>query len=131
MGGGYTVFSCSSCGFGNGFYVGVGKSCKTLKDVIGKIHPKRRSKIIDILENHSVHESNLERRIYLCERCGESRNSFWVRIVYDDDQIYETQFKCDRCHMTMVNIGEQIRKTKVCPCCRSDNLNCIDGLLWD
>ena len=131
MGAGYTVFSCSSCGFGNGFYVGVGKSYKTLKDAIGKVHPKRRSMILELLDKHTVHDSDFEHRIYLCEQCGESRNSFWVRIVYDDDQNYETEFRCNRCNKDMVNISDQIHHTKTCPCCGSDNLSCAEGLLWD
>lgn len=131
MGAGYTVFSCSSCGFGKGFYVGVGKSCKTLEDVICKVHPKRRSKIIDILKNHSVHESYFEHRIYLCNSCGENRNSFWVRIIYDDDRVFETRFKCDKCHKTMLDISNQVKLTKTCPCCGSDYLSFAEGLLWD
>jgi hypothetical protein len=131
MGAGYTVFSCSSCGFGNGFYVGVGKSCKTLKDAIDRLHPRRRSKILELLNDHTVHESDFEHRIYLCEDCGESRNSFWVSIVYDDDRIFETRFKCDRCNKTMVNISDQIKINKTCPCCGSDHLSCTEGLLWD
>lgn len=131
MGTGYTVVSCSSCGFGNGFYVGLGKSHKTLEDVIAKVHPKRRSKIIELLEKHTVRETDFEHRIYLCEQCGESRNSLWVKILYDNDQIYETQFKCDRCNKAMVNISGQIKESKACPCCGSDNLSYAEGLLWD
>jgi len=131
MGAGYTVISCSSCGFGNGFYVGVGKSCKTLEDAISKVHPRRRSKILDLLDQHTVHEADFEHRIYLCEQCGEGRNVFWVKIIYDDDQIYETEYRCDRCHKTMVNISEQIKESKTCPYCGSDNLRCVEGLLWD
>ena len=131
MGAGYTVFSCSSCGFGKGFYVGVGKSCKSLKGALGKVHPRRRSKIIDILESHKVHESYFEHRIYLCEGCGESRNPLWLRIIYDDDQVYETEFRCDRCQKTMLNISDQVKQTKTCPCCGSDNLSCAEDMLWD
>jgi DNA-directed RNA polymerase subunit RPC12/RpoP len=131
MGAGYTVYSCSSCGFGNGFYVGVGRSYKTLQDVIAKVHPKRRSTILEILDKHKIHEADFEHRIYLCEQCGDPRNVFWVRIVYDDDQIYETQFKCVRCHKTMVNLSDQIQQTKSCPLCGSGNLSCVEGLLWE
>ena len=87
--------------------------------------------ILELLDKHKVHESNFEHRINLCEQCGESRNSFWVRIIYDDDQIYETEFKCDRCHKTMVNISDQIKGSKTCPCCGSENLSCAEVLLWD
>ena len=131
MGAGYTVVSCSSCGFGNGYYIGVGKSYKTLQDAIDKIQPKRRSKVIELLEKHTVLETDFEHRIYLCERCGESRNSFWVKIVYDDDQVYETESRCNKCNQAMVNISDQIKDNKVCPYCGSDNLICADGLLWD
>ena len=51
MGGGYTVFSCSSCGFGSGFYVGLGKSFETFKDVLVKVHPKRRLKVLELLDD--------------------------------------------------------------------------------
>ena len=131
MGAGYTVYSCSSCGFGSGFYVGLSNSINTLKDVLVKVHPKRRSKILELLDKHTVHEADFEHRIYLCEQCGEVRNPFWVKIVYDDNQIYETQFKCVRCHKTMLNITDQIKKNKACPCCGSDNLRYAEDLLWD
>lgn len=131
MGGGYTVFSCSSCGFGSGFYVGVGKSIETLRDALVKVHPKRRSKILALIETHIVHKADFEHRIYRCEQCTEVRNPFWVKIVYDNDRIYETRFTCASCHKTMVNITDQIKSNKACPCCGSDNLSYAEGLLWD
>ena len=131
MGGGYTVFSCSSCGFGSGFYVGVSKSIKTLKDALVKVHPKRRLKVFELLDDHTVHDADFEHRIYLCQHCGDVRNPFWVKIVFDDDSIYETEFKCVRCHNAMVNVTDQIKQSKACPCCGSDKMSYAEGLLWD
>ena len=84
--------------------------------------------------NHPERETPyicMKHQIYLCEECGDFRNVFWVRIIYDDDQIYETQFNCVSCHKPMVNLSDQIQQTKCCPLCGSDHLSCLDGLLWD
>ena len=131
MGEGYVV-SCDRCGFGQHFMVGVGMEYYSLEAVIDLIHPKRRSKVLKLLHECTVHETDYEYRIYRCEVCGNLRSAFWAKIVHDDDEIYETQFLCGECRKPMEQISNPLQlKTKPCPSCGENKLHVAEDMLWD
>ena len=122
MGFGFAI-SCGSCGFEKCFVVGTGPKYSSLKAAIDQLHHMRGPKVLELVNEHEVHETDFDHRIYHCRSCGQLRNSFWVRIVYDDDQVYETHFLCGKGHRPMKPIREYCQLTKIpCPCCNANKL---------
>ena len=110
--------SCNFCGFEDHFKVGVGFMYQSLEDVIDLIHPERHPQALKLLKKHKVRETVYERRIYRCERCGQLRNVFWVKIMYDDKEIYETDFQCGECQKHMLRINDPLQiNSYPCPSC--------------
>ena len=104
----------------------------SLEAVINKIHHKRRPKVLSILNDHEVHETEYEHRIFVCPKCGNLRDAFWAKIVYDDDEVYETEFKCKGCNRIMKPVREPIMlKGKRCPTCGEMGLHVQEDMLWD
>lgn len=131
MGNGYAV-SCDNCGFDKRFIVGTGNRHSSLEAVIDQIHHMRRTKVLKLLNEHTVHETGYEHRIYRCECCGQLRNSFWAKIVYDDDEVYETNFQCGKCHKPMTNMSDHNQlRNESCPCCGNKKLRVVEDLLLD
>ena len=120
--------SCRSCGFQKLFLVGVGMGYHSLEAVIDRLHYMRRSRVLTLLKEHTVHETKYEHRIYRCDRCGQLRNSFWTKIIYDDDLIYETHFQCGKCQKRMVNISARHQiDGESCPCCGQKKLQVLEN----
>ena len=131
MGSGYSV-SCRSCGLDRHFTVGVGMNYSSLSEVLNLIHHSRRQKVLKILNDHEVHETDYEHRIFECPHCENLRSAFWAKIVYDNDQIYETEFMCRDCNKRMEPVmdPEQLRGNR-CPICGERGLNVTEDMLWD
>jgi DNA-directed RNA polymerase subunit RPC12/RpoP len=131
MGEGYSV-SCSSCGFAQHFTVGVGMMYSSLDQVINLLHYTRRKKVLGILNDHEVHETDYEHRIFECPKCENLRGAFWAKIFYDNDQTYETEFICRECNKRMEPVLEpkQLRGNR-CPNCGERRLNITEDILWD
>jgi hypothetical protein len=59
---------CSNCRFEKHFSVGIGFRHYALEAVIDLIHPRIRKRVLKLLHEHEVHETDYEHRIYRCER---------------------------------------------------------------
>ena len=105
---------------------------RSIEYAFSQIHPKRRSKLLKLMNEHSVHASDYEHRVYRCEQCGQLRNAFWIKLVYDEGKIYETTCLCAKCHEGMVNLSDYHQlNNKSCPCCGEKKLHVIEDFFWD
>ena len=115
--------SCKNCGFEKRFTVGTSDGDNSIEAAIDQLHHMRRPKVLKLLNEHKVHVTDFDHRIYRCGACGLLRNSFWIRIIYDDDQVYETGFLCGKCQRPMTQVREHHQLNNIpCPCCNVENL---------
>jgi hypothetical protein len=109
----------------------VGDMYHSLEAVIDLIHPRRRPKVIELLNEHTVHKTDYEHRIYRCHQCGGLRNVFWTRIVYDNVKAYETLYQCGQCCKPMMYINEPHHlNSRMCPCCGEKKLRISEDGFW-
>ena len=120
--------ACHNCSFNSCFTVGADLESSPLETMLIHAHPRRRSKILELMNEHMVHASAYEDRIYRCRRCGQLRNSFWIRIAYDGGEIYETNCLCGNCRKAMESVDDHLQLNgQACPCCGEKQLRIADA----
>jgi hypothetical protein len=139
--------SCRNCSYKKSFSLGVGMAYRELKDVIGEIPFQDGTVIQDILRNHKVIEADYLHRLYLCLKCHDLYERFYVRIDYqtneNESNVHETQFKCPKCRCDLIPI-EEVKKEEdedepetllveslICPKCDKKELEMKTIGNWD
>jgi len=137
MGSGYFV-TCDSCDFVNLFHLGVGMAYSSLENVIGLVHYTRHKKIKNILKIHTLTPDSWENpnpfythRMYRCAKCSKLRTCFYVKICYDNDLVYETDFKCYRCKSILEEVDPADITNHPCPECGKTTMSSHEDILWD
>jgi phage FluMu protein Com len=99
--------------------------------VMDRIHHKRRAIIKDILNNHMICDTEYEHDLFHCEKCGKLYERFYVRIEYDDNEVYESVFKCKQCQTILRRVPEEDHRSLECPSCKQATLTTNEYLDWD
>lgn len=111
------IVSCENCDDSKKFKLGVGEMYTSLEKVQKKLHYTRRPKVKVILNNFDVKDTDYAHELYHCSRCHSLYERFRVRIVYDDDRIYETAYPCTKCGKQRDRIKEEgVPKMPCCSC---------------
>jgi DNA-directed RNA polymerase subunit RPC12/RpoP len=112
---------------------GVGMDYGSLMDVIDIIKNKSvKVQISEILKYHKVNEENFTHNIYICNKCGNLYERFFVKLNYDDNQIFETVFSCYKCRKPLFLVeNEEVLEKMPCPKCKNKALHIDTSILWD
>jgi len=129
---------CLNCDYSKESLLGVGGLYFSLENVISNLHHTKRKAINDILNNHDVVEvpfgvnPEYSAKIYRCSKCEGLSSRFYVKIEYDDNQIYETTFKCTKCRtvLEMLDENENLENYS-CPNCKMPMLGISSFICWD
>jgi DNA-directed RNA polymerase subunit RPC12/RpoP len=117
--------------------LGIGMRWNSLEELIDHVHHRRRKKILDILKNHKINllknerNPNFGNRLLRCNNCNGLYQAFYVKILYDDDKIYETRFKCPQCKKELQEIKNENLEKYPCPECGMKKLEINDTIMWD
>ena len=131
MGFGYAL-RCSNCLHQLDLLLGVGRRYFSLENVVDQLHPTRRARVLDILKNHKVGKTYYWMAIYQCEKCRRLYNRLYSRIEFDDDQVYETIYKCPKCRLPLKEVKDDFDLTKApCPSCGELCLEPWGHINWD
>ncbi len=121
------AIKCARCGFDKHFIWETTVGCRSPEVALEQIHHMRRSKVRKLLEEHAIRQFSYQHRIYRCESCGQLRNAFWLKIVYDQNEIFETHFQCGQCRLPMKPVANYPQLNQMrCPCCGSSQLRIAD-----
>ncbi len=124
--------ACNGCGYHGHFLVGMGYGFETLAASINKINAGLRPIVRKLLKEHTVSMTDCGYQIFSCESCGQLRNSFWAKILYDADDVYEIELKCENCQNPMAYINEPLQLSQQsCPCCGKRMLRVVENMPWD
>ncbi len=106
MGSGLLV-ECKNCDYNDEFLYGIGMMYVSLDNVLDTDTNEEHQKIKELLvENSLENKPNLfenpffEQRIYECKKCHKRTAKLYVKIIYGEDQVYETTFTCSKCKKT-------------------------------
>jgi transcription initiation factor IIE alpha subunit len=126
------IVQCSNCSMKRDFYLGLGWAYSSLETVIDAIHPSKREEVRRIFKDHKVLQRETGWRLYLCGKCKRLYDRFWVKIKYDDDQVYKTEFTCPKCGGKLSHLRDTARISDL-PCiyCGERTLAVEGEFLWD
>lgn len=131
MGGGF-FFACPGCNYQLEVTLDIGFAYSSLENVIDRVHPKRRPKVIEVLKSHDVEACDYAHALYRCGNCAGLYGRFYVRIEYDGGKVYESVFKCPRCRAILERLPDDVEPPPLrCPSCGRRNLEVSWGPLWD
>ncbi len=103
----------------------------SLENVQNQIHYTRRPKVKEILDNHEVKHTDYAHTLYYCRSCHSLYERFHIKILYDDDQIYETAHSCSKCGKLLVRIREEEIPQLPCSSCGEFELKMERSFYWD
>jgi len=84
MGHGITV-ECTNCDYIEIFQLGIGFMYSSLENVIDLISPKRKEKVLNILQDKLVQNVTYEHKLFACPKCNNLMSRFNFSITYDDN----------------------------------------------
>lgn len=116
------------------FQLGIGMMYSSLENVIDLLHYTRRPKVLDILNNHAVADTDYSHELYHCPRCHRLYERFHVKIIYivdDEEKVYETSYACPKCKTPMQIITEDDLPQIPCSSCGEKALQVIETMCWD
>ena len=128
--GGSISTHCRNCNHTEEFITGVGFSYSCLEEVISCTTGNTRTKLQDIVSHHSITESDYEHRVLACPGCNTLHERFYVRVAYDEDELFETKFKCGKCRAGLVAVDKPVEEYS-CGKCGSQSLEELPGICWD
>jgi DNA-directed RNA polymerase subunit RPC12/RpoP len=130
MGHGITV-ECGNCHKSKQYILGVGELYDSLQNVTSSLHFPYRHEVEEILNNHLVKQTSFFNELYLCEKCYRLYARFYVRIDYDEDKSYVTQYECSKCEELLKSISEEEIPLIPCAKCGKKALTARMSMLWD
>jgi len=134
MGQGFEL-RCKSCDYSKDFFLGIGMMDSSLKVVNNGDNIKNkkiRQELTDLINNHVITESHYGHEIFRCETCDELYRKFYVEVVYDEGKVYRSEYRCVRCGVELVRVGEEVEFGEVsCPGCKGKGLYVCGGMDWD
>ena len=137
MGLGY-VLACDRCNCSFEGRTGKGMMYYDLNKLIPMIHYTRRKRLQEILDNHQVNHTDFDHRVYRCTKCLRLGTRFYVNVEYDNNQTFETVFKCSKCKHHLEDVSTLFNhldfKEKIpfkCPNCLDFSLGVTDLIMWD
>ncbi|MBW1766010.1 MAG: hypothetical protein JRJ65_03045 [Deltaproteobacteria bacterium] len=130
MGHGILV-SCKKCDYSKEFKIGVREMYTSLEKVQKKLHYTRRTKVKEILDNHDIKDTDYAHELYHCSSCHSLYERFHIKIIYDDNQIYETAHSCTMCGKILVRIKQEEVPKLSCSRCGESALKADMAFDWD
>ena len=121
---------CQNCGESQQFTTGVGFMYSSLDQVIRFTSGNIKTKLQDIVSNHTISNSEYEHRVLVCPSCNTLHGRFYVRVDYDTGKVFETSFKCGKCRTGLVEMNKSIGEYR-CEKCGDKSLEEIPGICWD
>ena len=131
MGVGITV-TCGTCSEAKYFRLGIGMAYYDLREVISAVHYTKRDAILKLLDEYEVSETEYEHRLFHCQKCHGLYERFYVRILYDSSELYESLFKCSKCKQVLSSVDD-LETIRDIPCskCGKKSLDYFEYLNWD
>ena len=129
MGGSISTY-CKKCGDTQDFTTGVGFMYSSLEKVIRFTSSNIRTKLQDIVSSHSITNANYEHRVLACPNCNTLHERFYVRVQYDEGDVFETAFRCGKCRAGLVELDKPVEEYS-CGKCGSRSLEEFPGMCWD
>lgn len=126
MGGSIETY-CRQCGESEEFTTGVGFMYSSLEEVIPFTNG---NKLQDIVSNHTVTNADYEHRVLACPNCNTLHERFYVRVIYDEGNVFETAFRCGKCRAGLVELDKPVEEYS-CGKCGSRSLEEFPGMCWD
>jgi len=111
--------------------LGIGMEYHSLPNVISCVQGGARKKVVDIMQNHNVLDGEFEHRLYACPKCNTLHGRFYVRLEYDDGNVYEIPFRCGECRTLLVDADEDAVESYACKECGKQSLVRGAEMLWD
>jgi hypothetical protein len=130
MGHGITI-TCQFCSYSHEFTLGVGMEYSSLEKVIDIIPRSKRPDVQKIMDNHNIKQTQKAHELFQCQICNRLYDIFYVKIIYDNDQVYETDYRCYRCGGPLVLRNENDLSKLPCPRCGGEGLSASETMLWD
>ena len=126
------IVTCGTCSEAKSFRLGIGMAYYDLREVIGAVHYTKRDAILKLLDEHDVSETEYEHRLFHCQKCHGLYERFYVRILYDSSEIYDSIFKCSKCKRVLIPVND-LEKIRTIPCskCGKKSLDYFEYLDWD
>ena len=129
MGHGITV-ECTNCNYQETFMLGVGMKYSSLLNVLALVSKQRRDRVIELYQNHDIHNVNYGHELFICSKCNTLAERFDFLITFDDDQIYRPYFRCSKCQTKITRFNGSIEDLE-CSTCREKALMHFESMLWD
>jgi len=129
MGHGITV-RCTNCGHEQKAFLGVGFAYLSLEAVIEVVPPAEQPLVLEILNDHYVESTDFEHSLYTCPNCHALEEHFYYRVVYDDGQILQSEYRCDRCGTRLDRTTREV-SAYPCPVCGHTTLTKEVFIWWD
>ena len=130
MGYGMTVY-CRKCGEEQQFLLGIGMMDCGFENFLARhFSEKKRSKILSLVDNCTPEELHYGARLYCCPKCEVLHERCCVGLEKDGAMVFETQFRCGRCHSTLVPTELDAREFR-CWYCGEKALEERGGIHWD
>ena len=121
---------CRNCNHTEDFATGIGFMYSSLEKVIRFTNGTVRRKLRDIVSNHSVTDADYEHRVLACPSCKTLHERFYVRVIYDEGEVFETIFRCGKCRAGLVELDKLVEAYR-CRKCGSQSLEEFPGIMWD
>lgn len=99
---------CRNCNETENFTSGIGFMYSSLEKVIRFTSGNTRTKLQDIVSNHTVTEADYEHRMLACPSCNTLHERFYVRVAYDEGDVIETSFRCGKCRAGLVEMTKHV-----------------------
>jgi hypothetical protein len=121
---------CRNCDEINQFTIGVGFFHSSLDKAIHCTNGNVKNRLQEIVSNHSISDADYEHRVLVCPICNTLHERFYVRVNYDEDKVFVTNFRCGKCRTALVELDKPVEECN-CSMCGSQSLEEFPGIDWD
>ncbi len=135
MGQGYGI-ECKKCSYTRSVRVGVGMFHYSLEQCIKSISKTEQIKIREIiLGKKNIIDEGEGESVFQCNKCFDIANKFQIKLIENNNTIYETKIVCYKCKIDMKLLPcDQEEDTIIgikCPKCKSDDVSVGLEMMWD
>lgn len=123
MGLGIEIY-CNKCSFAVTDSLTIGVSFGCFADIFTILHKRRQREITTILRTHTIQDFDYSLELLICGSCSKIHERFFVKMRYQQNNTYETTYKCPKCKQKLRLLSDTQNINKMlCPQCCNKSLS--------
>lgn len=122
---------CNKCGYSATLFEGLGNRNKDFENFRKRLNKSDNEFIDYILSKGTTKEVIYHDSYGRCDKCGDLSTINYIKIHYDEDKIFNLEYKCHVCEGKYIPVNLEEVLNSNCPKCYNERFDSFMSMNWE